>query len=67
MTFIRDCNGHVYAERTSITSSGKILYLELRPTILELALVFGVFNGDCFCSVRYFGCKGTCLPVDLVE
>ena len=48
MTFIRNCSGHVYSGRTLIISSGKALYLELRPTMLGLAMVFVASNGDCF-------------------
>ena len=57
VTFIRNCSGHVYSEKTSIISRGKALYLELRPTMLELAMAFVASNGDCFCSVRYLGCE----------
>ena len=57
MTFIRNCSSHVYSERISIILSGKALYLELRPTMLELAMVFVASNEDCFCSVRYLGCE----------
>ena len=67
VTFIRNCSGHVYSEKTSIISRGKALYLELRPTMLELAMVFVASNGDCFCSVGYLGCESICLPVDLLE
>ena len=56
VTFIRNCCGHVYSGRTSIISSGKALHLELRPMMLQLAMVFVASDGDCFCSVRYSGC-----------
>lgn len=51
---VRVTQGYMYNERvsTGIISSGKALYLELRPTMLELAMVFVVSNGDYFCSVR---------------
>ena len=63
LTFIRKCSDHVYSGRISIISSGKALYLGLRPTMLELAIVFVASNGDCFCSVRYLDCESICLPV----
>ena len=65
VTFIRNCSGHVYSGRTSIISSGKALYLALRPMILELVMVFVASNGDCFCSVRYLGCHSLCRLGDL--
>ena len=69
VNFIHNCSGYIYSGRTSIISSGKALYLELRPTMVELAMVFVESNGDCFCSVRNLGCGSTsmCLPVDLLE
>ena len=68
VTFIRDCSGYACSGRNSIIIllSRKVLYPELRPTMLKLAMVF-VANRDCFCSVRYLGCSGICLPVDLLE
>ena len=57
VTFIRNCSGYIYSGRTFIISSGKALYLELRPTMLGHAMVFVAPNGDCFCSVRYLGCE----------
>ena len=65
VTFIRNCSGHVYSGRASTTSSGNAMYPELRPTMLEHAMVFVASNGDCFCSVRYLGCHGLCRPGDL--
>ena len=71
MTFIRNCSGHVlYSGRTFIIiilSSGKTLRLGLRPTMLELAVVFVASDGDCYCSVRYLSCENVCIPVDLLE
>ena len=69
MTLICNCSGYIYSGRTSIISSGKALYLELRSTMVELAMVFVASNGDCFCSVRYLSCESICLPVrvDLLE
>ena len=67
VTFIRNCSGYIYSGRTSIKSSGKALYLELRSTMLELAMVFVASNGNCFCSVRYLSCESICLSVDLPE
>ena len=67
VAFIRNCSGHVYSGRTLIISSGKALYLELRPTMLGLAMVFVASNEDCFFNVRYLGCESICLPVDLLE
>jgi len=64
---IRKCSGHVYSGRTSIVLNGKALYLELRPTMLELAMVVVASNGGCFCSVRYLGCESICLLVNLLE
>jgi len=52
VTFIRYRSGYVCSGRTSIILSGKAFYFELRPTMLELAMVFVAFNGDCFCSPR---------------
>ena len=63
VTFIRNYNGYLYNGRTSIISSGKALYLGLRPTMLELAMMFVASDGDCFCSVRYLGCQSICLLV----
>ena len=56
-TFIRTCSAHAYSRRASIISSEKALHLKLRPTMLELVMVFLASDGDCFCSVRYLGCE----------